>query len=137
MKTRNSDKAKADEIHLTRRERQIMDILYTAEAATAAEIQAGLPGSPSYSTVRALLRKLLDKGHVRFRQDGPRYIYLPVVAKPQASDSAFGRLVDTFFGGSAGAAMVNLLGRQGDGLTPDEIAEIEEELARIKRGEKP
>lgn len=118
---------------LTRRERQIMDVLYAKEEATAAEVQSELPGDPSYSTVRALLRKLLDKGHVRYRQDGPRYVYLPVVAKPQASESAFSRLVDTFFGGSAGAAVVNLLGNSSRQLSSEEIAEIEAELARIKQ----
>ena len=120
------------ELDLTRRERQIMDVLYAAEEATAAEIQAQLPGNPSYSTVRALLKKLLDKGDVRFRQEGPRYVYLPVVAKPQASASALQRIIDTFFGGSASAAVVNLLGREGDRLTATEIAEIEAELARLK-----
>lgn len=119
---------------LTRRERQIMDVLYAKEEASAAEVQAELPGAPSYSTVRALLRKLLDKGHVRYRQDGPRYVYLPVVAKPQASESAFSRLVETFFGGSAGAAVVNLLGNSGEEMSREEIAEIEAELARIKKG---
>ena len=118
---------------LTRRERQIMDALYAKEEATAAEVQAELPGDPSYSTVRALLKKLLDKGHVHYRQDGPRYVYLPVVAKPKASESAFSRLVDTFFGGSAGAAVVNLLGKSGGRLSAEEIAEIEAELARIKQ----
>lgn len=118
---------------LTRRERQIMDVLYAREEATAAEVQSGIPGAPSYSTVRALLKKLLDKGHVRYRQDGPRYVYLPVVAKPQASESALGRLVDTFFGGSAGAAVVNLLGKSGGRLSDAEIAEIEAELDRIKQ----
>lgn len=124
---------KAEPMNLTRRERQIMDVLYAREEATAADVQQELPGNPSYSTVRALLKKLLDKGHVRFRQDGPRYVYGPVVAKPQASESALTRLVDTFFGGSSGAAVVNLLGREGEKMTAEEIAEIEAELARIKQ----
>ena len=123
-------------LDLTRRERQIMDVLYAREEATAAEVQAGLPGDPSYSTVRALLKKLLDKGHVRYRQDGPRYVYVPVVAKPQASESAFSRLVDTFFGGSIGAAVVNLLGKSAGRLSASEISEIEAELARIKQDNK-
>ena len=110
-----------------------MDVLYAREEATAAEILQGLPDTPSYSTVRALLKKLLDKGHVRFRQDGPRYVYQPVLAKPQASDSALRRLLDTFFGGSTGAAVVSLLGRQGDDLSAQEIREIEHQLEELKR----
>ncbi|MGE0623151.1 MAG: BlaI/MecI/CopY family transcriptional regulator [Pseudomonadales bacterium] len=120
---------------LSRRERQIMDVLYAAGEATAADVQAGLPDSPSYSTVRALLRKLLDKGQVRYRQDGPRYVYVPVVGKSQASESALRRLVDTFFDGSAAAAVVNLLGRDGERITENDIAAIEAELDRLKRGE--
>lgn len=121
-----------DTIQLTRRERQIMDVMYAAEAATAAEVQERLPGSPSYSTVRALLKKLVDKGHVTFREDGPRYVYLPVVPKTKASESALSRLLDTFFNGSAGAAVVNLLGRKGNDLTAEEISEIEDQLKRLK-----
>ena len=66
---------------LSRRERQIVDILYRQGRATAAEVQAALPDEPSYSAVRAMLRILEDKGHVRHEQDGPRYIYLPTVAR--------------------------------------------------------
>ena len=123
---------KQNVLHLTRRERQIMDVLYAREEATVAEVLAGLPDQPSYSTVRALLRKLLDKGHVRFRTDGPRYVYLPVVAKPQASESALRRLIDTFFNGSPGAAVVKLLGEAKD-LSTEELAEIEEVLGRLRR----
>lgn len=122
----------SDSIQLTRRERQIMDVLYLVEAATAAEIQERLPGSPSYSTVRALLKKLVDKHHVTYREDGPRYVYLPVVPKDEASESALSRLLDTFFDGSAGAAVVNLLGRQGKELSAEELAEIEDQLKRLQ-----
>ena len=122
-----------DHVHLTRRERQIMDVLYAKEEATAAEVLDGLPDTPSYSTVRALLKKLLDKGHVSYRQDGPRYIYLPVLAKPQASANALERVLDTFFGGSAGAAVVSLLGREGSNLSLHDINEIASELEKLKR----
>lgn len=122
---------------LSRRERQIMDVLYAAGEATAADVQAGLPDSPSYSTVRTLLKKLVDKGQIRYRQDGPRYVYVPVVGKPQASESALRRLVDTFFDGSVAAVVVNLLGRDGDRITGDDIAAIEAELERLKREERP
>ena len=122
--------------HLTRRERQIMDVLYAKEEATVAEVLAGLPDRPSYSTVRALLKKLLDKGHVRYRTDGPRYVYLPVVAKPQASESALRRLIDTFFDGSPGAAVVKLLG-EGKNLSDDELAEIEAVLKGLRSRREP
>ena len=69
---------------LSRRERQIIDILYTQGRATAAEVQAALPEPPSYSAVRAMLRILEEKGHVRHEQDGPRYVYLPTVARDNA-----------------------------------------------------
>jgi predicted transcriptional regulator len=120
-------------VHLTRRERQIMDVLYARDEATAAEIHAGLPDSPSYSTVRALLKKLLDKGHVAYRQDGPRYVYQPVLRKDKASASASRRLLETFFGGSASAAVVSLLGQQAEKLTVQDIEQIEQELNKLKK----
>lgn len=118
--------------HLSRRERQIMDVLYARAEASAADIQHAIPNSPSYSTVRALLRKLLDKGHVAIREDGPRYLYRPVVSKAAAGDGAMSRLVDTFFSGSDGDAVVGLLGRSDAALSDDDIAAIEAELARFK-----
>ena len=120
--------------NLTRRERQIMDLLYALDEANAGEIQARLPGSPSYSTVRALLRKLVDKGHVRFRVDGNRYVYQPSLKKDTASQGALQRLLDTFFAGSASAAVVRLLGQEGDGLDDAEIDQIEKALDRLKQG---
>lgn len=121
-------------VHLSRRERQIMDVLYAQGEASAADIQQAMPKSPSYSTVRALLKKLLDKGHVDFREDGPRYLYRPTVSKETASDGAMTRLVNTFFEGSDAAAVVGLLGR-GDGeLSAEDIALIEAELKRLKGG---
>lgn len=125
---------RADSTDLTRRERQIMDVLYASSEATAAEVQEGMTGSPSYSTVRTLLRKLVEKGHVRYRQVGPRYVYAPVVGKPQASDSALRRVLDTFFDGSTGSLVVNLLGRSRGEISAEEIAAIEAELERLKGG---
>ncbi len=119
-------------VHLTRRERQIMDVLYAQEEASAGEIQAAIPDSPSYSAVRALIKKLLDKGHVSHRQDGAKYIYAPVLPKSDAKKSAVRRLVNTFFDGSPGSAVVNLLGSQGNDLSAEDIAAIEQEIARLK-----
>src|SRR6188768_4550547 len=95
---------------LSRRERQIMDVLYQKGKATALEVQESLPEPPSYSAVRALLRILEDKGHVRHEQDGPRYMYLPTVAHDNAQRSALRHILQTFFNGSAEQAISALLG---------------------------
>ncbi len=131
--TDNTHSAQTGHVDLTRRERQIMDILYAREEAGVQDILDGLPDEPNYSTVRALLRKLLDKGHVVYRQDGARYVYRPVVQKAAASRSAFRRLLDTFFSGSPREAVVSLLGEQGDSLSREDIREIERELDRLKQ----
>ena len=96
-------------LDLSRRERQIIDILYSQGRATAAEVQAALPDPPSYSAVRAMLRILEDKGHVRHEQDGPRYVYLPTVARDNAKKSAMRHMLQTFFDGSASQAISSLL----------------------------
>ena len=120
-------------VHLTRRERQIMDVVYAQSEASVAEIQRSIPDSPSYSAVRALVRKLMDKGHLEYRQDGARYVYRPVVPKNDAQHSAVQRLLNTFFDGSAGQAVVNLLGSQADRISDADIAKIEQEIQRLKR----
>ncbi|HEX7049715.1 MAG TPA: BlaI/MecI/CopY family transcriptional regulator [Longimicrobiales bacterium] len=94
---------------LSRRERQIMDVLYRRERATVAEVMADLPDPPSYSAVRATLRILEEKGHVEHEQDGPRYVYLPTVDRGEARTAALTHVVSTFFGGSAEQAAVALL----------------------------
>jgi predicted transcriptional regulator len=121
---------------MSRRERQILDVLFRRKEATAAEIQADLPDAPSYSAVRALLRILEDKGHVRHREDGPRYIYLPVVAAETARRSALRHVLDTFFEGSAAGAMAALLGGDGGKLTPEELQRMEALLAQARKGGK-
>lgn len=119
-------------VHLTRRERQIMDVLYAREEASALDIQEQIPDSPSYSAVRALLKKLMDKGHIEYRQSGAKYFYRPILPKNDAKKSAIRRLLDTFFDGSTASAVVNLLGQGGKELSDDEIAAIEAELERLK-----
>jgi predicted transcriptional regulator len=94
---------------LSRRERQIMDILYSNGRATAAEVQSALPDPPSYSAVRAMLRILEDKGHVRHETDGPRYVYVPTVARDNAKRSALHHMLQTFFDGSREKAISALL----------------------------
>jgi predicted transcriptional regulator len=94
---------------LSRRERQIMDIIYARGQATAAEVTAALPDPPSYSAVRALLRILEQKGHLRHQQDGPRYVFLPTVPRDRARRSAMKNLVRTFFDGSSAQAAAALI----------------------------
>src|SRR5687768_6458536 len=95
---------KQPHLDLSRRERQIVDILYSNGRATAAEVQAALPDPPSYSAVRAMLRILEEKGHVRHEQDGPRYVYVPTLARDNAKRSALQHVLKTFFDGSAAQA---------------------------------
>ena len=97
------------ETSLSRRERQIMDILYEHGHATASEVHAKLPDPPSYSAVRAVLRILEEKGHVKHQQDGPRYVFLPTTSPETAKRSALQHLLRTFFEGSAERAMAALL----------------------------
>jgi BlaI family penicillinase repressor len=112
---------------LSRRERQILDILYQRGQATAAEVQVALPEPPSYSAVRALLRILEEKGHVRHEQDGPRYVYLPTVAHDNAQRSALRHILQTFFNGSAEQAISALLGDASGKMSPAEL----DRLARM------
>ena len=116
-----------DHRDLSRRERQILDILYQRGRATAAEVQTALPEPPSYSAVRALLRILEDKGHVRHEQDGPRYVYLPTVARDNAKRSAMRHMLQTFFDGSAEQAISALLDESSAKLSTAEL----DRLARM------
>jgi BlaI family transcriptional regulator, penicillinase repressor len=109
---------------LSRRERQIMDILFRRNRATAAEVMDELPGEPSYSTVRTQLRVLEEKGHVRHEDDGVRFVYMPVVARHAARKSALRHVVDTFFDGSAEKAVAALLGGEGTRLTDEQLERI-------------
>lgn len=118
--------------HHSRRERQIMDILFRLGRATAADVMAELPGSPSYSTVRTQLRVLEDKGHVRHDEDGLRYVYMPAEARTAASKSALRHLVETFFDGSAERAVAALLGGEAARLSGDELDRIAELVAKTK-----
>src|SRR3954465_6291182 len=106
---------------LSRRERQIMDVVYRLGRATAAEVKESLPDPPSYSAIRALLRVLEEKGHLRHEQDGPRYVFLPTVPRERARRSALRRLVQTFFEGSTAQAVAALLGEPGARLSDEEL----------------
>jgi predicted transcriptional regulator len=120
-------------LDVSRRERQILDVLFARERATAAEVQADLPDAPSYSAVRALLRILETKGHVRHEQDGPRYVYVPVVARDSAKQSALAHLVRTFFDGSTGDAVAALLDGDSTRLSSAELDRLSGLIARAKQ----
>ena len=123
---------KETHLHLSRRERQIMDVIYSNGSATVQEVVSKIPDPPSYSAVRAMLRVLEEKGHVKHREDGPRYVYLPTVPRDEARQSALRQLVRTFFDGSAEQAAAALLGMTGPELTEQELDRLSEaiEMAR-------
>jgi predicted transcriptional regulator len=120
---------------LSRRERQIMDILYRRSRATASDVMADLPGNTTYSTVRTQLRVLEDKGHVRHEEDGVRYVYAPAVPRKAARKSALRHLVDTFFDGSAEQVVAALLGGEASRLSEDELKRIVDMVAKARKEE--
>lgn len=121
---------------LSRRERQIMDILYEQKECSAHVILDKMPDAPSYSAVRALLAKMLEKGYVENRQEGAKYIYFPAHEISSARDSALQRLVKTFFGGSAVNAVSALVGMQSDQLSETELEELEALIAKARKNNK-
>ena len=120
---------------LSRRERQIMDILFRRGRATAADVMEELPGTSTYSTVRTQLRVLEDKGHLRHDQDGPRYVYKPVVARERAKRSAMRHLLHTFFEGSHEQAVAALLDEASTSLSEQELDRLAKVIERHRAGE--
>jgi BlaI family penicillinase repressor len=118
---------------LSRRERQIMDILYRRGRATANEVMDEMSGDPSYSTVRTQLRVLESKGHVRHEEEGLRYVYVPALPRHAARKSALRHLVDTFFDGSIEKVVGALLGGEGARLSEGELDRIAEIVAKAKK----
>ena len=118
---------------LSRRERQIMEILYQRGKATASEVREAMEDAPSYSAVRAMLRVLEDKGHARHQAEGLRYVYLPVVAREKAKRSAVKHLLDTFFGGSPEQAVAALLDVSATRLTPEELERMAGLIEKARR----
>jgi len=110
-----------------------MDLLYASGRATAAEITERLADPPSYSTVRTLLKVLETKGHIRHEQDGPRYVYLPVVPRERAARRAMRNLVRTFFDGAPGEAVIALLDDAGGDLGREEVERISALLAEAQK----
>jgi predicted transcriptional regulator len=118
---------------LSRRERQIMDILFRRARATAAEVMAELPGEPTSSTVRTQLRILEEKGHVRHEEEGLRYVYFPVITRTAARRSALRHLVDTFFEGSTEKAVAALLGGESSRISEGELDRIADLVAKARK----
>jgi BlaI family transcriptional regulator, penicillinase repressor len=118
---------------LSRRERQIMDILYRRGRATGGEVMEDLPGNPSYSTVRTQLRTLERKGHVRHEEQGLKFIYMPAVPRSAARKSALKHLVETFFDGSVEKVVGALLGGEGTRVSDEELERIAAHVAKAKR----
>ena len=118
---------------LSRRERQIMDIVYAEGRATAAQVREALPDPPSYSAVRALLRILEEKGHLTHESEGNRYVYLPTVPRGTARRSALENLLTTFFDGSPRDAMAALLDLGRDELTPEDLDRLSDAIEKARR----
>ena len=124
---------KKSHIHLSRRERQIMDIIYRAGQASAAEVLEELPEPPSYSAVRAMLRLLEEKGYVKHQQQGPRYLYVPTLSIERARQSALKQLLLTFFNGSTEQAVATILDISKSKLSDEELDRLSKLIDKAKR----
>ena len=118
---------------LSRRERQIMDILYRSGKASAADVLNAMPDPPSYSAVRAMLRVLEEKGHVKHQEEGLKYVYAPVVAREKAKRSAVKHVMETFFNGSAEQIVAALLDVSSTKLTREELDRMAEMIEKAKK----
>ena len=117
---------------LSRRERQIMDILYQRGKSSATEVREAMPDAPSYSAVRAMLRVLEDKGHVRHQAEGLKYVYLPTVTREKAKRSAVKHLLDTFFHDSPEQVVAALLDVSSTRLTREELDRMSQMIENAK-----
>ena len=117
---------------LSRRERQVMDILYRHGEATVAEVMADLPDPPTYSAVRSVLRILMEKKMITHREDGPRYVYLPAVNTDRARDDALKHVIRTFFDGSAEQAVAAVLRMSDAKLSEKEIDELRDKIKQSR-----
>jgi predicted transcriptional regulator len=119
--------------NLSRRERQIMDIIYSRGKATATEVMENLQDPPSYSTVRALLRVLEEKGHLGHQQDGQRYIFSPVVAREKIKRSALSRVLQIFFDNSTEDAVAALLDLSPERLSDEQLKRMEDLIKQARK----
>jgi predicted transcriptional regulator len=118
---------------LSRRERQIMDFLHRVGKATAADVLEALPDAPSYSAVRALLRILEQKGHIRHEEEGRAYVYMPLVRRADARQSALSHLLKTFFDNSAEQAVAALLAIKGEKMSAAELERMSRLIESAKK----
>lgn len=118
---------------LSRREREIMDIVYGSGRATALEVRSRMASAPSYSAVRATLVILEKKGLLKHEADGLRYVYVPTVRIEKARQGAIEHLLDTFFDGSAAGAVMTLLERPGNEWSPDELDRMAQLISRARK----
>lgn len=125
--------SKQAQVTLSRREQQIMEIIYRRGQATATEVMENLPDAPGYSAVRALLRVLEEKGHLRHAQKGPRYIYTPTVARERAKRSALQRVLQTFFDNSTEEAVAALLDLSQTRLSDEELGRMERLIKQARK----
>jgi predicted transcriptional regulator len=127
---------KASSGGLSRRERQIMDVIYRLGRASAADVLAKLPDPPSYSAVRAMLRVLEEKGHVRHEEQGARYVFLPVVPREKARRSALKQLVQTFFDGSTEQAVAALIDVSASKLSDQDLDRLAQLIEQARKEER-
>jgi predicted transcriptional regulator len=120
---------------LTKRERQIMDVIYRLQRASAADIHAELPDAPTYTTVRGLLRILEAKGHLVHEEDGPRYVYSPSLPRAHVAAWQLAHVVRTFFDGSPAKAMTALLGSPEGKLTEADLEQLSELIERARNAD--
>jgi BlaI family transcriptional regulator, penicillinase repressor len=126
--------AKPAEHKLSRRERQIMDVVYRRQRASAAEIRDAIPDAPSYSAVRALLRILEEKGHLRHEAKDLRYVYFPAAPRERAARKALRHVVETFFDGSAAQTVATLIDPSTGQISEEELERIAKLIAKARKG---
>ncbi|MDQ1353935.1 MAG: hypothetical protein QG657_4244 [Acidobacteriota bacterium] len=119
--------------NLSRRERQIMDVIYELEEATAAQVLERLPNPPGYSAVRALLRVLEEKGHLNHKIDGPRYVFIPTLPREEARQTALRHLLDTFFDGSTEKVVAALLDISEEKLSDEDYQRLSQIIANARK----
>jgi BlaI family transcriptional regulator, penicillinase repressor len=121
---------------LSRRERQMMDIIYRLEEASAKQVMDNMEDPPSYSSVRTLLRKLVEKGHISHRESGLKYVYYPLIAHKAASESALSNIVKTFFSDSPLLAVNSLLDLSNEDISDEELQQLEKLIQEKKKANK-
>ncbi|HJQ40055.1 MAG TPA: BlaI/MecI/CopY family transcriptional regulator [Thermoanaerobaculia bacterium] len=123
---------KNDPLNLSRRERQILEVIFKSGRATANDVLAALPDAPTYTTIRGLLRVLESKGHVRHEEEDGRYVYFPTMSRTRAAKSVLRNVVNTFFDNSPSAAMAALLGSERS-ISEDELDRLEDLVAKARK----